>query len=187
MVDQPLHFTPPPPPRTPGQPSERLIIVSGLSGAGKTVALRTLEDLDYYCVDNLPTALLPSFVDAVRAQGHYPRLAVGVEVLRQSTHHAARERDFVGVREQSPGQVGLAQFDHALDRDAVEPGPDRAVMVGRVLVIMPVRAEQQADGELAQPVYLAVEHGDGAEVLEERDGDKDAAEQEEEIGPVPIG
>ena len=41
MVDQPLHFTPPPPPRTPGQPSERLIIVSGLSGAGKTVALRT--------------------------------------------------------------------------------------------------------------------------------------------------
>ena len=60
MVDQPLHFTPPPPPRTPGQPSERLIIVSGLSGAGKTVALRTLEDLDYYCVDNLPTALSPS-------------------------------------------------------------------------------------------------------------------------------
>lgn len=80
MVDQPLRFTPPPPTRTPGEPSERLIIVSGLSGAGKTVALRTLEDLDYYCVDNLPTALLPAFVEAVRAQGRYPRLAVGVDV-----------------------------------------------------------------------------------------------------------
>src|SRR5690606_19631866 len=80
MVDQPLHFTPPPPPRTPGQPSERLIIVSGLSGAGKTVALRTLEDLDYYCVDNLPTALLPQFIEAVREHGRYPRLAVGVDV-----------------------------------------------------------------------------------------------------------
>ena len=32
----------------------RIIIVSGLSGSGKTIALQTLEDLDYYCVDNLP-------------------------------------------------------------------------------------------------------------------------------------
>ena len=35
-----------------------LIIISGLSGSGKTVALHTLEDQDYYCVDNLPVALL---------------------------------------------------------------------------------------------------------------------------------
>ena len=40
------------------QPSRRLIIISGLSGAGKTVALNSLEDLDYYCIDNLPISLL---------------------------------------------------------------------------------------------------------------------------------
>ncbi|MEO8742090.1 MAG: RNase adapter RapZ, partial [Lysobacteraceae bacterium] len=39
-----------------------LIVLSGLSGSGKSVALRTLEDLDYYCVDNLPAMLLPEFV-----------------------------------------------------------------------------------------------------------------------------
>lgn len=38
----------------------RLIIVSGLSGAGKSTALRALEDLGFYCVDNLPSALLPA-------------------------------------------------------------------------------------------------------------------------------
>jgi len=39
----------------------KLIIVSGLSGAGKSVALHTLEDLDYYCIDNLPVSLLPAY------------------------------------------------------------------------------------------------------------------------------
>ncbi|MFA0547824.1 RNase adapter RapZ [Vibrio splendidus] len=44
----------------------RLIVVSGQSGAGKSVALRVLEDLGYYCVDNLPVNLLSDFVESVR-------------------------------------------------------------------------------------------------------------------------
>ncbi len=43
----------------------RLIVVSGQSGAGKSVALRVLEDLGYYCVDNLPVNLLNNFVESV--------------------------------------------------------------------------------------------------------------------------
>ena len=60
----------------------RLVVVSGMSGSGKTIALRTLEDLDYYCVDNLPSALMEAFVAAVtQAQpGLHPRLAVGIDV-----------------------------------------------------------------------------------------------------------
>ena len=67
-------------------PPNRLIVVSGLSGSGKTIALRTLEDLDYYCVDNLPSALLPAFVDAVaQAQpGRHQRLAVGIDVRNRA-------------------------------------------------------------------------------------------------------
>lgn len=42
-----------------------LIIVSGLSGSGKSVAMRTLEDLGFYCVDNLPAALLPSLISSI--------------------------------------------------------------------------------------------------------------------------
>ena len=63
-----------------------LIIVSGLSGSGKTVALRTLEDLGYYCVDNLPAALMPAFVQAV-SQGAatlHHKLAVGVDVRNRA-------------------------------------------------------------------------------------------------------
>lgn len=44
----------------------RLIIVSGQSGAGKSVALRVLEDLGYYCVDNLPVNLLDAFIQSVQ-------------------------------------------------------------------------------------------------------------------------
>ena len=39
-------------------PEQRVIIVSGLSGGGKSTALHALEDLGYYCIDNLPAALL---------------------------------------------------------------------------------------------------------------------------------
>ena len=41
----------------------KLIIVTGMSGAGKTLACRSLEDLDYFCVDNLPPLLIPKFVE----------------------------------------------------------------------------------------------------------------------------
>ncbi len=59
----------------------RLIIVSGLSGSGKTVALHVLEDLGYYCIDNLPATLLKSAVDEVRSQRKESTrlLAVGVD------------------------------------------------------------------------------------------------------------
>jgi RNase adapter protein RapZ len=59
----------------------RLIIVSGLSGSGKSVALHMLEDIDFYCVDNIPAALLKSFIShTVRGMGDtYPRTAVGLD------------------------------------------------------------------------------------------------------------
>lgn len=56
----------------------QLIIVSGRSGSGKTIALRVLEDLGYYCVDNLPITLLPTLVHAVVEQ--YDKVAVSVDV-----------------------------------------------------------------------------------------------------------
>lgn len=43
-----------------------LVIITGMSGAGKTVAIQSFEDLGYYCVDNLPPALLPKFLELMR-------------------------------------------------------------------------------------------------------------------------
>ncbi|MCK9538384.1 RNase adapter RapZ [Dokdonella sp.] len=66
--------------------ADQLIIISGLSGSGKSVALRTLEDLGFYCVDNLPAALMPAFVHAIsHSSGELQhRLAVGVDVRNRS-------------------------------------------------------------------------------------------------------
>jgi RNase adapter protein RapZ len=60
-----------------------LIVLTGMSGGGKTVALRALEDLEFYCVDNLPSVLLPQLVDAATSgdrRGRPRRIAVGVDV-----------------------------------------------------------------------------------------------------------
>ena len=69
-------------------PRVYLIIVSGLSGSGKTIALKTFEDLDYYCSDNLPIALLPQFVRSVL--GNQPaeapaRIAIGIDARAGNT------------------------------------------------------------------------------------------------------
>jgi len=60
----------------------RLIVVSGLSGSGKSVALDMLEDLDFYCVDNIPAGLLPGFIAyTVRtSETPYRQTAVGLDV-----------------------------------------------------------------------------------------------------------
>src|ERR1700683_3373320 len=59
----------------------RLIIVSGLSGSGKSVVLHQLEDIDFYCVDNIPAALLKPFIaHTIRGTDEvYPRTAVGLD------------------------------------------------------------------------------------------------------------
>ncbi len=67
-------------------PAAPVIIVSGLSGSGKSVALKTFEDLDYYCIDNLPVELLPAFVRSlIRDDVLSQKVAVGIDVRsRQS-------------------------------------------------------------------------------------------------------
>jgi len=59
----------------------RLIFVSGLSGAGKSVVLNTLEDLDFYCIDNFPIGLLETLTEQI---GQYPLLiAIGINARSQ--------------------------------------------------------------------------------------------------------
>ena len=58
-----------------------IVVVTGLSGAGKSTAIKAFEDLGYYCVDNLPPVLLPKFVEVVsEARGEGARIALGVDV-----------------------------------------------------------------------------------------------------------
>ncbi len=57
----------------------QLFLISGLSGSGKSVALKVLEDSGYYCVDNLPAELLPALMDSLRQTGN-TRVAVSIDV-----------------------------------------------------------------------------------------------------------
>jgi UPF0042 nucleotide-binding protein len=64
---------------TEGTSSVRVVVVTGLSGSGKSLALRALEDAGYYCVDNLPLDLIPTFYDLCERGGR-PRVALVVDV-----------------------------------------------------------------------------------------------------------
>lgn len=64
----------------------KLVIISGLSGSGKSIALDTLEDCGYYCIDNLPVALLQDFVDHVMLEYRdtYNKTAIGIDARNQT-------------------------------------------------------------------------------------------------------
>ena len=73
--------------RAPQRAATRFVVVTGLSGSGKTHAIHALEDLGYFCVDNLPTQLIPTFAElCTRGEAHLERVAIVVDV---------RERGFL--------------------------------------------------------------------------------------------
>ena len=70
-----------------GRGTRRFVILTGLSGSGKTQAIRALEDLGYFCIDNLPTQLIPTIAElAVREASSLEKVAIVVDV---------REKDFL--------------------------------------------------------------------------------------------
>jgi RNase adapter protein RapZ len=74
----------------------RLVVVTGLSGSGKSTAIHVLEDLGFYCIDNLPIALIPRMVELWEtSRDEVRRVALGIDV---------RERHF------------LAEFPHVFDQ-----------------------------------------------------------------------
>lgn len=57
-----------------------LVIVTGLSGAGKTVTLRTLEDIGFFCVDNLPPPAVTDFLKILQKYGNFKKIAIGIDI-----------------------------------------------------------------------------------------------------------
>ena len=60
--------------------TKKLLIVTGMSGAGKTVAIQSLEDMGYFVVDNLPPALLPHFWELIISTNDITRVAVVIDL-----------------------------------------------------------------------------------------------------------
>jgi RNase adapter protein RapZ len=62
------------------QKSPLIVIITGLSGSGKTVALRALEDAGFFCVDNLPVALIDSFASEIWKNSGIRKIGIGIDI-----------------------------------------------------------------------------------------------------------
>jgi UPF0042 nucleotide-binding protein len=69
---------------------KKLIIVSGLSGSGKSITLDTLEDFGYYCIDNLPVELIEAFINQLAKPDHnlYDKAAISIDPRNQNINQA---------------------------------------------------------------------------------------------------
>ena len=121
--------------------SARFIILTGLSGAGKSQAIRALEDLGYFCVDNLPVSLLQSFAEGVESGGTTAQSSAVVADVRDRNF----QREFPGILQELRSRKALGArviFLEATDESLVRrfsetrrPHPlaaDRSVLEGIV-------------------------------------------------------
>src|SRR6202041_3870974 len=86
------------------RPEKELVIVTGISGAGKASALRAFEDLGYHAVDNLPLELLLEFAALVRKSTEVSQAAIVVDVREGATLDRLPEI-LIGVRKLLPTRV----------------------------------------------------------------------------------
>ncbi len=90
-----------------------IVVITGLSGSGKTLAIRAFEDMGYFCVDNLPVALIPVFADLCARRPDLRRAALVVDV-REGTFLKEFPAIFDGLR-RTPGRRGRLLFFEADD------------------------------------------------------------------------
>jgi len=92
-----------------------LLILSGLSGSGKTTALQALEDQGYFCIDNLPVTLIPALLQQQQQQPQeYPWLAIGLDARSKRTQELAALLDALQQSGQHPRLLFLTASDAVL-------------------------------------------------------------------------
>ncbi len=129
--------------------NRRMVIVTGLSGSGRSAALKAFEDTGYYCVDNLPLTLLPGFIEFAEMSDEAYRSAIGIDV---------RGKGFV---QNFPGLFGrlkvaghpvemlfLDASDQTLVRRFSETRRPHPLAKGATPLLDGIRREREALGEI---------------------------------------
>lgn len=121
----------------------KLVLITGMSGAGRTIVLRRFEDLGYYCVDNLPPALIPSFAALCCEDREIERAAVVVD-LRASSFFSGFEAAVTQLQGDgtSPFILFLDASDEALVRRFKETRRKHPLFAKRKSILDSIQAER---------------------------------------------
>jgi RNase adapter protein RapZ len=132
-------------------PALRFVIITGLSGAGRSFAIKCLEDLGYFCVDNLPTTLIPTFAELCAHSSRDMRLiALGVDI-REGEYLAHLMETLAELR--SKGHKPEVLFLEAADETLVRRYQEtrrRHPLAGDGAVLEGIRAERRALANLRE-------------------------------------
>ena len=138
-----------------------LVLITGMSGSGKSVALHALEDAGYYCVDNLPPALLMQFIALQQGEAH-GRVAIAMDV-RSAKGLPLVPRDLDNLRAQGIGIKSLfldANTDtlvrrysetrrkHPLSQTDTQPGDDRRALTDAIELERSLLADMRAQSHV---------------------------------------
>lgn len=94
-----------------------VVIITGMSGAGKTVAMQSFEDMGYYCIDNMPPSLLPTFWELTRSSGQISKVALVMDLrMRDFFDHMENALDSI---ENTPQITKRILFLEASDEELV--------------------------------------------------------------------
>lgn len=130
----------------------RLIVFTGVSGGGKTTALRAAEDLGFYCVDNLPLPLLEQFIEVMESESNVSRVGLVADVRVASqiedyakAMHALRERGYLVevVYLEARDEVLLRRFSQTRRRHPLTGTNLRAGFEAEKSLLAPFRNEAQ--------------------------------------------
>jgi RNase adapter protein RapZ len=134
-----------------GAPALRFVIITGMSGAGRSYAIKCLEDLGYFCVDNLPTTLIPTFAELCTHSNRDIRLiALGVDI-REGEYLAHLLETLAELRAQGhkPEVLFLEAADETLVRRYQETRR-RHPLAGEGNVLEGIRAERRTLSNLRE-------------------------------------
>jgi UPF0042 nucleotide-binding protein len=131
--------------------SIRFVIITGLSGAGKSFAIKCFEDLGYFCVDNLPTTLIPTFAElCAQSSRDIRNIALGVDVREgEYLEHLLEILGGLRATGHSPEVLFLEASDEILVRRYHE-SRRRHPLAGEGNVVDGIRAERKALAHLRE-------------------------------------
>jgi UPF0042 nucleotide-binding protein len=138
----------------------KLVIVSGLSGSGKSVALHTLEDLGYYCIDNLPAGLLAALATELTTTAHpVAKAAVGIDArnLPQALEHIAETLEDLKSREINCEILFLTCDSDTLIKRFSETRRRHPLSYGGVSLAEAIEREQQLLEPISQNADLFID------------------------------